>query len=129
MHPYTTRQVCPRAQAVCAYSFNALYIYVQVASLCNESGLSKSASGVWERVGESTEAALKVLCEKIGVAGQTLGQVYIRTMRLYNVCGYVVICLYACTCTRTCCMEGPVQDDWFGWPDLGTGIHMCHACV
>ena len=33
---------------------------MQVASLCNLSGLSRNEAGVWERVGESTEAALKV---------------------------------------------------------------------
>ena len=42
------------------------HTHTQVASLCNLSGLSKNKEGVWERVGESTESALKVLCEKIG---------------------------------------------------------------
>eukprot|EP00285_Hemiselmis_virescens_P009676 CAMPEP_0173388770 /NCGR_PEP_ID=MMETSP1356-20130122/11001_1 /TAXON_ID=77927 ORGANISM="Hemiselmis virescens, Strain PCC157" /NCGR_SAMPLE_ID=MMETSP1356 /ASSEMBLY_ACC=CAM_ASM_000847 /LENGTH=1162 /DNA_ID=CAMNT_0014345759 /DNA_START=234 /DNA_END=3719 /DNA_ORIENTATION=- len=57
---------------VTAKDYASLNELCKVASLCNDSGLSKNAQGVWERVGESTESALKVLCEKIGVAGQSL---------------------------------------------------------
>ena len=42
----------------------------KVSSLCNQAGIVKNDEGVWERIGESTEAALKVLAEKIGAAGQ-----------------------------------------------------------
>jgi len=42
----------------------------KVSALCNESGICKKDNGIWERVGESTEAALKVLCEKIGLSGK-----------------------------------------------------------
>eukprot|EP00961_Rhodomonas_salina_P021568 289636-Rhodomonas_salina.1 len=38
-------------------------------SLCNLSSIARSKAGVWERVGESTEAALKVAVEKIGAEG------------------------------------------------------------
>jgi len=48
--------------------YRALYELSKVSSLCNLSGLSKNAHGVWERIGESTEAALKVLAEKIGLS-------------------------------------------------------------
>ena len=41
-----------------------------MSSLCNQAGITKNDAGVWERIGESTEAALKVLAEKIGAAGQ-----------------------------------------------------------
>jgi len=41
----------------------------KVMSLCNLSSIDKNKNGQWERVGESTEAALKVAVEKIGVQG------------------------------------------------------------
>jgi Ca2+ transporting ATPase len=63
-----------KGNVVGAKDFASLNELCKVASLCNESGLTKNdKTGLWERVGESTESALKVLCEKIGVAGQTLG--------------------------------------------------------
>eukprot|EP00286_Rhodomonas_abbreviata_P025566 CAMPEP_0181303462 /NCGR_PEP_ID=MMETSP1101-20121128/8572_1 /TAXON_ID=46948 /ORGANISM="Rhodomonas abbreviata, Strain Caron Lab Isolate" /LENGTH=1146 /DNA_ID=CAMNT_0023409039 /DNA_START=38 /DNA_END=3478 /DNA_ORIENTATION=- len=45
----------------------SLWELSMVSSLCNLSGLNKNAQGVWERIGESTEAALKVLAEKVGL--------------------------------------------------------------
>jgi len=42
----------------------------KVSALCNQADIVKNEAGVWERIGESTEAALKVLAEKIGAAGQ-----------------------------------------------------------
>eukprot|EP00961_Rhodomonas_salina_P290688 3928018-Rhodomonas_salina.1 len=40
--------------------FGSLLELSKVSSLCNLSGLNKNEHGVWERIGESTEAALKV---------------------------------------------------------------------
>ncbi|KAJ1494736.1 sarco/endoplasmic reticulum calcium transporting ATPase [Baffinella frigidus] len=40
-----------------------------VMSMCNLSNIALSDKGVWDRIGESTEAALKVLVEKLGRVG------------------------------------------------------------
>jgi calcium-translocating P-type ATPase len=38
----------------------------KTCTLCNEASIFQSERGVYDKTGESTEAALKVLCEKIG---------------------------------------------------------------
>jgi len=58
-----------KGQPVTSADVNSLNELSKVASLCNQAGISKNEAGVWERIGESTEAALKVLAEKIGAAG------------------------------------------------------------
>ena len=52
-----------------ALQYPVLSELAKVMSLCNLSNITLGKNGVWERVGESTEAALKVAVEKIGVEG------------------------------------------------------------
>jgi P-type Ca2+ transporter type 2A len=62
-------EVKSKGKKVTAADHASLNELCKVASLCNQSGLFKNAQGVWERLGESTEAALKVLAEKLGAVG------------------------------------------------------------
>ncbi|EKX35785.1 hypothetical protein GUITHDRAFT_118062 [Guillardia theta CCMP2712] len=48
---------------------NSLNELSKISSLCNQAGIVKTQTGTWERIGESTEAALKVLTEKLGAQG------------------------------------------------------------
>mmetsp|Transcript_53444 Transcript_53444/g.126423 ORF Transcript_53444/g.126423 Transcript_53444/m.126423 type:complete len:1133 (+) Transcript_53444:67-3465(+) len=61
-------RILRHGQEVKGSDFGSLLELSKVSSLCNLSGLNKNEHGVWERIGESTEAALKVLAEKIGLS-------------------------------------------------------------
>lgn len=64
-------KITSRGKVVNTESNHALHELSKIMSLCNLSNIHKSANGVWERVGESTEAALKVLVEKLGIANMS----------------------------------------------------------
>ena len=53
-------------KVVLARDSEVLYQLSKVMSLCNGASINKTADGKWEKVGEATEAALKVLVEKLG---------------------------------------------------------------
>jgi len=46
--------------------YEVLYNLSKVMSLCNGASISQTEEGKWEKIGEATEAALKVLVEKLG---------------------------------------------------------------
>ena len=46
--------------------YEVLYNLSKVMSLCNGASISLTQEGKWEKIGEATEAALKVLVEKLG---------------------------------------------------------------
>uniref|UniRef100_A0A7S0FYL1 P-type Ca(2+) transporter n=1 Tax=Pyrodinium bahamense TaxID=73915 RepID=A0A7S0FYL1_9DINO len=50
----------------------ALHTFSKIATICNESRLSVDAEGRFKRAGEPTEAALRVLAEKIGCPDASL---------------------------------------------------------
>ena len=52
-------------QDVYAEDYEVLYQMSKVMSLCNGASIQKTAEGRWEKIGEATEAALKVLVEKL----------------------------------------------------------------
>ena len=60
-----------RAHLYISYIHTQTYIYIyhaqvsKVCSLCNQAGIVKNDAGGWDRIGESTEAALKVLADKM----------------------------------------------------------------
>uniref|UniRef100_A0AAV1THB0 P-type Ca(2+) transporter n=1 Tax=Peronospora matthiolae TaxID=2874970 RepID=A0AAV1THB0_9STRA len=60
--------------------FNALTSLVMVCSLCNESAIEYN-DGKYVRVGEPTEAALKVLVEKIGFPHDDVKQAEMQSLR------------------------------------------------
>ena len=51
--------------AVFADDYDVLHQMSKIMSLCNGASINRTAEGRWEKVGEATEAALKVLVEKL----------------------------------------------------------------
>ena len=53
-------------KVVLADDYEVLYQMSRVMSLCNGASINQTSDGKWEKIGEATEAALKVLVEKLG---------------------------------------------------------------
>jgi len=64
-----TGRVLLKNKSVTADDYSSLNELSKISSLCNQAGIVKTQTGTWERIGESTEAALKVLTEKLGAQG------------------------------------------------------------